>query len=147
MAEILLLYGFQKKRLASPKESPFWRRKEARLTAIIACVVLLLVFSGRIKVSPPFDLPPGGVHQVEGRLILFLERMPGAYNSWQTANPSGFYYVLGPLTGLVLIFSAGAAFLLFEERKRTKWVRFLKFFQVGARHGTVNRPTRREDFL
>jgi glycopeptide antibiotics resistance protein len=143
MAGILLLYGFRESRPSPLADSPLWRTKEARVTVVIVCVVLFLFLSGRVEVSAPFDLPPGGVHRVEGSLKLFLERKPGVYGSWQKANPSGFYYVMGPLSGMVLLFSAGAAFLLFDERRRTKRVRSFRSLVITARDGTVKRLTRK----
>jgi hypothetical protein len=141
MAGILLLYGFQERRLDPPSDRAFWQTKEARVAALIFCVVLLLIFSGKLKVFAPYDLPPGGIHRVEGSLRLFLERKPGAYGSWQKANPSGDYYVVTPLTGMVLLFSAGAAFLVFENPRRTRWVRFLRSLGIIVGDGSVRLPT------
>ena len=42
MAGILLLYGFRERRLAPPAQRAFWRMREARITALILCVVLIL---------------------------------------------------------------------------------------------------------
>jgi hypothetical protein len=148
MAGILLLYGFREMGLAPPSDRAFWRTKEARFAALVLCAVLLLFLSGRLRVSAPYDLPPGGVHRVGGSLKLFLERQPGMYGSWQKANPSGVYYVVNPLMGIVLLFSAGAAFLLFEARKRTRWVRFFMSLSITVRNGILRRIiTKRGDFL
>lgn len=148
MAGVLLSYGFRERRWLPPTDRAFCRTKEVRLAAVMLCVVLLLMFSDRLKVSAPYDLPPGGLHRVEGSLKLFLERKAGVYGSWQKANPSGNYYVVNPLTGIVLLFSAGAVFVLFEEQTRRRFVEFFSSLAIRAVSGVLQRPTRREgDFF
>ena len=142
MAGVLLFYGFRERRMFPPTDRTFWRTKEAKFAAMMLCVVLLLAFSDRLKVSAPYDLPPGGFHWVEGSLKLFLERKSGVYGSWQKANPSGNYYVVNPLTGIVLLFSAGAAFVLFEERTRRRCVGFFRSLAIRHRGDVVQRPPR-----
>jgi hypothetical protein len=139
MAGILLLYGFRERRLAPPAERAFWRTKEVRFAAVVSCFVLVLALSGRLKVSSPYALPPGGVHRVDGRLTLFLERKPGMYGSWQKGNPSGNYYVMNPLTGMVLLLSTGAAFILFQKQRKTEWSRFFRSLAAAIRHDNARR--------
>jgi hypothetical protein len=147
MAGILLVYGFRKKRIAPPSRKPFWRTKEVRFAALVSCFVLMLALSGALKVSAPVDLPPGGVHRVDGRLTLFLERKPGVYGSWQKGNPSGNYYVMNPLMGIALLLSTGAAFIRFQGQRKTEWAKCFRSLAPASRHHNVRRlPGREGDF-
>jgi hypothetical protein len=143
MAGVLLSYGFRERRLFPSTDRAFCRTKEVRLAAVMLCVVLLLVFSDRLKVSAPYDLPPGGLHRVEGSLKLFLERKPGVYGSWQKANPSGRYYVLGPFGGTVLLFSTGVMFILLQEKRGREWFLLLRSFCGNSRQCVTPQKLRR----
>jgi hypothetical protein len=144
MGGLLLFFGFREMRLPRSGKRALWRTIEARVIAVTLCVILLLALTGRLKISAPYDLPPMGVQWVEGSPRLFLERKPGMYGGWQKANPSGYYYVVNPLMGIVLLFSVGAAFVLFEERGTEAWIRFFRFRPIAARKGSVRRPATEE---
>ncbi len=85
-------------------------KAELAVAAALALIVLIALAAGRMQLSPPRDLPPGGLHRdAGGRLVLFLQRSRGQYGSWQPGVRRDSYYVLPPRPGLAAI--ALAAFL------------------------------------
>jgi glycopeptide antibiotics resistance protein len=98
--------------------SPFTARPslgipEAVAFTAIALAISAAVYSGNLKITPPREIPPGGLMRMQDGTTVFLERRPGAMGSWQKAQHEGSYYVLTSFEGTALMFGiiAAAAFL------------------------------------
>jgi hypothetical protein len=86
-------------------------KTELTVAAGLALVMAVAVAAGRLQLSPPLDLPPGGLHRdAGGRMVLFLQRSRGQYGSWQPGVRRASYYVLPPRTGLASVALAAALF-------------------------------------
>lgn len=60
--------------------------------------------TGHLGVSPPAQVPPGGIFTTtEGVSALFLERQAGLYGGWQPGIRHGQYHVLTPIHGMSLV--------------------------------------------
>lgn len=89
----------------------------------MVCMVAVVFFagSGRLKISPSEEVPPGGIGHVDGNRIVFLERKPGIFGSWNKGmHREGKYYVLTPGQGSALLFLAGVFFASFG-RPVSQW--------------------------
>lgn len=73
--------------------------------AVVAVLCLLVAFdSGRIRLTPEQAVPPGGiVRNVDGSHTLYLQRQAGQYGARFPGPRHGDYWVLDPLTGLLLL--------------------------------------------
>jgi hypothetical protein len=84
---------------------------ELAVAAALAIIIAIALAAGRLQLSPPLDLPPGGLHRDAcGRMALFLERSRDRYGSWQPGVRRASYYVLPPRTGLVAVALAAVLF-------------------------------------
>jgi hypothetical protein len=70
---------------------------------LLAAMLGLALLSGAIQLAPEFAVEPGGLAEVDGRWVLFFQREPGLFASWQASFSGGRYYVLGPLQGVTLL--------------------------------------------
>jgi hypothetical protein len=85
-------------------------KTEIAVAAALALIVSIALAAGRIQLSPPRDLPPGGLHRDAGsREVLYLERSRGQYGSRQPSVRRASFHVLPPRQGLAAV--ALAAFL------------------------------------
>lgn len=116
VAGLLLIYGFRKP--PSNAKAPVPPHKTMEFKFITACAALLLILhlSGRLHITPPAKIPPGGIGQRDGKRVVYLERKPGLMGGWQNASRGGVYYVLTPIQGLILLLVTGFVFLLFDPR-------------------------------
>jgi len=80
-------------------------RKELTVLTSILIALAALSFSGILRVTPPHEIPPGGVYRMEGKTRVFLERKPHIMGSRQKAQGSGGYYVLTVAEGTAVIVS------------------------------------------
>ena len=79
------------------------------VVASLALVIAAAIGVGRLQLSPPHDLPPGGLHRdAGGRLVLYAQRSRGQYGSWQPAVRRQSYYVLAPRDGMAAVALAAA---------------------------------------
>jgi hypothetical protein len=109
---MLLYYGFR----MVPKRPRMRPRNvlcstEALTVTVCFALIMLMASTGRLSVSPPHPIPPGGIGRVDGRRVVYLERGPGIFGSWNKGvHRGGRYYVLNPWEGLFLLFSTGLIF-------------------------------------
>ncbi len=104
---------------ASSKGISIGKQEAVVFTAIFITVAALSV-AGIIRVTPPHEIPPGGVYKAEGKTRLFIERKPHIMGSWQKAQGAGGYYVLTVAEGTALIASAFLIVLFCETCSRRR---------------------------
>jgi hypothetical protein len=86
-------------------------KTELAVAAGLVLIIAVAVAGGRLQLSPPLDLPPGGLHlDANGRVVLFLQRSRGQYGSWQPSVRRVSYYALPPRQGLAAVALAAALF-------------------------------------
>lgn len=105
------------------RQTPRPPRAEMITFAGVATVIALAFGAGRLAVTPApgVTVPPGGVVATDdGRYRLYLQRHhPGAYASYAEGPYRGRYWILDPLTGLLLSLGAGYGFALLITRQQT----------------------------
>lgn len=116
-AGVLVYYGF---RSIPPKTQgragPFLWIPEALLIMVCAGAIVFLSFTGRLHISAPHPIPPGGIGHAEGRRVVYLERKPGLFGSWNKGvHRGGNYYVLRPKEGMILLSLTGVIFASFGK--------------------------------
>lgn len=108
---------------AGERVRPRAPRPEAATLAAIALAAGLAIAGGRLAVTPPAGppVPPGGIAMTEsGGHRLYLQRIPaGRYASWRKGPYRGRYWILDPLSGLLLTFGGGGAFAWLIARQHT----------------------------
>jgi len=87
-------------------------RIEIAITVLLALAIALGLVAGRIQLAPPQDRPPGAIHRDGGRVVLYLERSRGRYESWQPGERRSHHYVLSPRQALPLVILLGGLFVL-----------------------------------
>lgn len=124
VAGLLLAYGFRRPVTNARALVPVHKTMEFRLVTGCVAILLILHLGGRLNITPTNEIPPGGIAQEGGKRVVYLERKPGIMGTWQNASSGGAYYVLSPISGLILMLVTGSVFLLFDPRV---------FRQVGIR--------------
>jgi hypothetical protein len=119
VAGTLLYYA---RRTRGARQTPHAPRAELMTFAVIATVIALALGAGRLAVTPAagVTVPPGGVVATDdGRYRLYLQRHhPGVYASSHDEGPyRGRYWILDPLSGLLLSLAAGFGFTLLIARQ------------------------------
>lgn len=107
----MLIYGFKDYSNSVYKVNyPFLKKT---LFSILSASILFFVLSitGILHFYTDRLIPPRGIVW-EDSLKIFFEREPGVYDSWQKTFHTGYFYVPGPLFGILGIFSL-YFFLLF----------------------------------
>ena len=116
VAGLLLVYGFREQgEKIKPLSSVF---KTGAFKTIIICGVLVfvLIATDRLRLTPPKNIPPGGIYTVNGRTVIYLERKPGITGGWNHIADGRVYYVLSPMAGLFLLLGVGFIFASFDPR-------------------------------
>jgi hypothetical protein len=92
-------------------------------TAEVATAVVLTLgigaalSTGRLQLEPQTHVPPGGLAaDPGGRWILYLQRAPGQYGSWQTGPHRGLHYVARPSDGALALAAASVLIVLTGRR-------------------------------
>ena len=116
VAGLLLVYGFKVQEATIKPLLPIYKTKAFKTLIISFAIVSLLMFSDRLRITPPEKTPPGGLFSVNGRTTLYLERIPGITGAWNHLADGRAYYVISPAAGLILLFSLGFLFALFDPR-------------------------------
>lgn len=116
VAGLLLVYGFRRPPENTRRPSLLHRGIELKIIAACVCLLLILHLSGRLHITPPTQIPPGGIAQADGKTAIYLERKPGIMGSWNRAGHGRTYYVLSPVSGLVLLLVTGAIFSSYDPR-------------------------------
>ena len=81
------------------------------VAGLLALVVATGLLSGRIVHTPEEKIPPGGLVQLaDGSHRLYLQRAPNFYGGYQTGPRHGSYFVLPPLSALLIMLGLGLAF-------------------------------------
>ncbi len=106
LAGLLLYYGFRE-RPESAMGMPRVRRWLLGTSGAIALSAITLGATGRLILNPDRDIPPGGFHPDDTNVRLYLQREPGLYGNWQRTFTDGYYFVLSPLQGTILLVLAG----------------------------------------
>lgn len=117
---LLLFYGFHRLPLNSAATKRFYKTKRFVFIAIIAVVILLMVTTGFIQQTPPIPIAKA-ISEIDGKTIIFLERIPGWLGHWRAHFVSGYFYNLNPMESLVLIGIAVGLFSLFDPRMLGKF--------------------------
>lgn len=118
-AGVLLYYG---PRAATRKPAPRhrWRLLEIAVAASLAVVAAAGLASGRLQLSPPAEVAPGGLaRDAQQRWTLYLQRSPRQHGSWQSGPYRGTHYVLTPLEGLLALSMAAVLFAAATRAIRT----------------------------
>jgi len=130
MAGILLYYGFRRIPEPSSRERDKGNsRTRGRgikriflgpegvtvLSVLVVCIVFAM--SGRLQIRTNVEIPPGGIGEINGKKVFFLERKPGKMDNWNQEVMNREYYVLGPAKGLILLMATGFVFFAYGWRR------------------------------
>ena len=124
VAGLLLVYGFREQGVTIRHLSSIHKTRAFKTIIIAFAMVSVLIATDRLKVTPPYEIPPGGISAVTGRTILYLERKPGITGNWNRVGEGRSYYVLSPAAGLPLLLALGFLFASFDPRV----LKIVKFF-------------------
>ena len=113
---LLLVYGFHAPKNQERPASPLFKSIEFRVIAVCFVILIVLYGSGRLYLTPPKEVPPGGIAVISGKRALFLERKPGKMGNWNRASGGGEYYILAPSGGLFLLLVTGLVFSTYDPR-------------------------------
>ncbi len=116
VAGLFLAYGFRIQPAAIKPLTPIYKTRAFKCLILSSAFILLLVLAGRLKISPPQNIPPGGIFAVQGTKALYIERRPGITGAWNHAGGNRVYYVLSPSAGLSLLLVLGLVFSSFDPR-------------------------------
>ena len=95
---------------------PLFKSVEFKLVVVCFVVLILLHVAGRLYVTPPKEVPPGGIALVNGKKTIYLERKPGIMGDWNKVSAKNVYYVLAPASGLFLLLITGLIFSTYDPR-------------------------------
>jgi hypothetical protein len=116
VAGLLLVYGFKVQKKSLKPLPPIYKTRAFKTVIITFAVLLALILTDRLKMTPPRKVPPGGFLRANGRTTLFVERKPGIMGSWNRLGDGRVHYVLSPAAGLFLLFMLGFLFASFDPR-------------------------------
>ncbi len=88
----------------------------------LGLLLTLALTTGRVSTMPPSDIqvPPGGlVCPAPSECVLYLQRSPDFFGSWQPGPHRGRHWVLSPLWGTALILMTGGLLVTLLQRKST----------------------------
>lgn len=94
---------------------------EGRFVIVVLFVLMLMMAGGRIKVTPPEIIPPGGISNITGKTVIYLERKPRIMGGWNGGEYRSRYYVLNPAQGLLLLLATAfmaSTYGLFNVRRK-----------------------------
>ncbi|MHC1738119.1 MAG: VanZ family protein [Ignavibacteriaceae bacterium] len=107
----LLIYGFKEYNNPNYKINLPFLKKTFIFILSLSTLFFFLSLAGILNFYTDRLIPPRGIVW-EDSLKIFFEREPGVYDSWQKTFHTGYFYVPGPLFGILGIFSL-YFFLLF----------------------------------
>ena len=123
---LLLVYGFHTpKNQAAKNQGPqnqdrsalsIFKSVEFKLVTVCFVILILLHATGRLYVTPPKEVPPGGIALVNGKKAMYIERKPGIMGNWNKVSEENVYYVLAPASGLFLLLITGLIFSTYDPR-------------------------------
>lgn len=113
---LLLVYGFHAPKNQDGPTLPLFRSVEFKLVAVCFVILILLHAAGRLYVTPPKEVPPGGIALVNGKGTVYIERKPGIMGNWNKVSVEKEYYVLAPASGLFLLLITGLIFSTYDPR-------------------------------
>jgi hypothetical protein len=88
----------------------------------LGLLVSLALTTGRVSTMPPSDIkvPPGGlVCHAPSDCVLYVQRGPEFFSSWQPGPHRGRHWVLSPLWGTAVMLMTGALLVTLLRRKCT----------------------------
>lgn len=113
-AGLLLFYGFRNltQKLPGPKQplvliKSFLLSPEAITVFLVLAVISLVLYTGTLQATASCSVPPGGLLECNGRLTVFLERLPHITGSWGQSPSGRPYYMLKPWEGLIMLSGLG----------------------------------------
>ncbi len=110
----ILLLASGKKVASKGKKRISLGKTETVSASILLLSAGLLFWTGLVAVTPPKEVPPGGILKGEKGITIYLERRPGIMGSWERAQNSGSYYVLSPSEGTAAILMVFSLTILLE---------------------------------
>ena len=113
---LLLVYGFHAPKHQDRPALPLFKSVEFKLIAVCFVILILVHATGRLYVTPPKEVPPGGIALVNGKRTIYIERKPGIMGNWNKVSEENEYYVLAPAGGLFLLLITGLIFLTYDPR-------------------------------
>jgi len=113
---LFLVYGFHAPKDQGRSASPLYKSGEFKLVAVCFVILILLHAAGRLYVTPPKEVPPGGIALVNGKRAIYIERKPGIMGNWNKVSEENVYYVLAPASGLFLLLITGLIFSTYDPR-------------------------------
>lgn len=106
---LLLYYRFEPLPMRPARLRP--SIPEMLAAALLTAALAGLAFSGRLELTPPREVPPGGLLRGDdGVTRLYLERKAGSYDRDHPGDRHPSYHVLGPATGLAWVVIGGVLF-------------------------------------
>jgi hypothetical protein len=127
---LLLVYGFHAPKNRDRPALPLFKSVEFKLVAVCFLILTLLHAGGRLYVTPPKEVPPGGIALVNGKRVIYIERKPGIMGNWNRVSEENEYYVLAPASGLFLLLITGLIFSTYDPRfSRRLFIRLRSMFK------------------
>lgn len=119
-AGVLLYYGTRGSHASRPLLPARPPRAELATASLLALCISLALHSERLVITPPTPVPTGGLMRdttPQATQRLYLQRTnPPRYASWNAGPHRGRYWILDPLSGLMLLAGTGAAFAALIRR-------------------------------
>lgn len=113
---LLLVYGFHSPKNQDRPTLPLFKSVEFKLVAVCFVILGILHATGRLYVTPPKEVPPGGIALMNGKRTLYIERKPEIMGNWNKVSKDNEYYVLDPASGLFLLLITGLIFSTYNPR-------------------------------
>lgn len=99
----LLIYGFRDYQNPGYKINFPFLKKTFVFIISLSVIFILLYLAGILNFYTDRLIPPKGI-VYDPSFRIFFEREPGVYDSWQKTFHTGYFYVPGPFSGILVIF-------------------------------------------
>ena len=123
----LLLYGFKNENVILEALPKFYRTFRFYFSTILVLLIAILFALGYLGITPDHSLYPLTQAKINGKTITYLERISTYFDTLQKHFVHGYFYNLGPLSGMFLIISSIFIFSTFDIRFITSIKKILRF--------------------
>jgi hypothetical protein len=112
----MLYYGFKDINELNEPKKVFYKTVRFRFIFFISVLLIILFVTDYLRVSPPYPVYPFTQAIVDGRIMFFMERAPEYFDTLQKHFINGYFYNLGPISGISIIAAIIFIFSTFDPR-------------------------------